>query len=147
MISAHGTLVYVNGIAVNELGDTTPPSLIRDAIEDTRHIAADDAYEPGRPRYGDLMFEVGYLATVMETLLDAWANDDRIAVRVEFPDGSEWSFDGFVIEIAPRAPVDDKLTASVVIRPTGVVLFDPQILLQEDGFNILQENGSRLIWS
>lgn len=43
---------------------------------------------------------------------------------IEFPDGTEWSFDGFLTEYNPSGPFGERMTANVTIKVTGDVSVD-----------------------
>lgn len=124
-ISAHGTIIKRNTIAIAELKDITPPPLTRKAIDTTTHNSDDDSYVVGIRRKGELQFMLNFLPSGEAThgattgLLEAWATGSKDRYDIEFPDGSSWLFSGFVINIAPKAPVDGAFEASVSIRPSG----------------------------
>lgn len=139
-MSAHGTVVArsgdpnwpdsapsggsVNFVDIAELEDITPPPLTRKAIDTTTHNQDDDRYVVGIRRHGDLSFKMNFIPNIgshdeFTGLLASWKQGLRDIYRITFPDGSTWIFSGFVTNFAPAAPVDEKLSASVSIRPTG----------------------------
>lgn len=130
-ISAQGTIIKRSGTAIAELRDITPPALTRNPIETTMHNSNDDSYVVGIRRKGELQFELGFLPSGEAThnavagLMKAWADGSKDLYEIDFPDGAKWYFSGFVVNIAPKAPVDDGLTASVSIRPSGGHIFTP----------------------
>lgn len=130
-ISAHGTLIKRNGVHIAELRDITLPALTRKAIETTTHNSDDDSYVVGIRRKGELQFMLNFLPSADAThdastgLLDAWATGSKDLYEVDFTDGAIWKFSGFVSNIAPKASVDDVLSASVSIRPSGGQIFLP----------------------
>src|SRR3954470_22253003 len=122
-ISAHGTIIKRNAVAIAELKDITPPALSRKPIETSTHNSSDDSYVVGMRRKGELQFMLNFLPFAEPThdastgLLDAWATGSKDRYNIEFPDGAAWLFSGFVTNIAPKAPVDGAFEASVSIRP------------------------------
>jgi len=130
-ISAHGTIIKRNGTPIAELRDITPPPLSRKAIETTTHNSDDDSYVAGIRRKGELQFMVNWLPDGEAThdattgLLDAWATGSKDGYEIDFPDGATWLFSGFVIGIAPKAPVDGAQDANITIRPSGGQIFLP----------------------
>jgi len=130
-ISAHGTIIKRNGTAIAELRDITPPPLSRNPIETTTHNSDDDSYVVGIRRKGELQFNVNFLPSGDAThdantgLLDAWATGSKDQYDIEFPDGANWMFSGFVSNIAPKNPVDGGFEASISIRPSGGQIFTP----------------------
>jgi hypothetical protein len=95
------------------------------------HNSEDDSYVVGIRRKGELQFELGFLPNDESThdnatgLIAAWSSGQKDFYDLVFPDGAHWYFSGFVTNIAPSAPVDDGLTASVSIRPSGGHIITP----------------------
>lgn len=134
-ISAHGTIIKRNGVAIAELKDITPPALTRKPIDTATHNSNDDSYVAGIRRKGELTFMINFLPSGEIThsaqfsgsgLLDAWATGSKDLYAIHFPSenggqssGAVWSFSGFVVNIAPKQPVDGVQEASVSIRPSG----------------------------
>lgn len=109
---------------IAELRDITPPGLTRNTIEMTTHNEEDDAYVVGIRRHGELEFNVNFVpdnATHdhLTGLQKSWFDGKRDIYRITYPDGTQWLFSGFVANIEPDAPVDDRLGADITIRPTG----------------------------
>ena len=109
---------------IAELRDITPPGLTRNMIEMTTHNEQDDSWIVGIRRHGELTFNVNFVPgngthDHLTGLQKAWFDGTRDIYRLTYPDGSAWLFSGFVANIEPDAPVDDRLGADVTIRPTG----------------------------
>lgn len=111
---------------IGELRDITPPALTRNEIEMTTHNEEDDSYVVGIRRHGTMTFNVNFVPSDSDVghdhltgLQKAWFDGTRDIYKVQYPDGSSWLFSGFVSNFAPSAPVDDRLSADVSIRPTG----------------------------
>lgn len=130
-ISAHGTIIKRNGTAIAELKDITPPPLTRKPIDTTTHNSDDDSYVVGIRRKGEMQFMMNFLPSgeasqnALTGLLKAWADGSKDRYDLLYPDGAIWMFSGFVSNIAPKAPVDGVLEASVSIRPSGGQIFTP----------------------
>lgn len=124
-ISAHGTLISRNGTEIAELRDITPPALTRNTIETSSQNSSDDSYVVGIRRKGELSFTLGFLPSGEAThnslagLVAAWNDGSKDLYLLTFPDGATWQFSGFVTNVAPTAPVDGGLEATVNIRPSG----------------------------
>jgi hypothetical protein len=139
-ISAQGTIVAVSVdpnwpdaapaggsvsfIDIGELGDLTPPALTRNPIETTTHNESDDRYIVGIRRHGELSMNLNFVPGLgsqdhLTGLQKKWFDGTRNIYRITYPDGSAWLFSGFVTGFEPDAPVDDRLSADVTIRPTG----------------------------
>lgn len=124
-ISAHGTLVYKNGVLVPELRDVIPPALSRDSFETTRMADTDDVYKVGIKKYGDLQFELNLLYTnvVHLNIISDWVNGTEDSWEIAFPDSTSWTFTGLVTSVAPDAPVDGVQKATVRVRVSGGISF------------------------
>lgn len=109
---------------IGELRDITPPALSRNEIELTNHNDQDDSYIVGIRRHGTMTVNVNFVPTLashdhLTGLQKAWFDGTRDIYQIEYPDGTIWVFSGFVTNVGPSAPVDDRLSADVSIRPTG----------------------------
>lgn len=132
-VSAHGTIIKRNGVTIAELKDITPPPLTRKPIETTTQNSDDDSYVVGVRRKGELQFMVNWLPSGDSThnattgLLEAWATGSKDRYDVFGPEADfwQWIFSGFVINIAPKSPVDGGQEASISIRPSGGQVFLP----------------------
>jgi hypothetical protein len=147
MISAHGTTITMNGTAIPELGNVTLPSLDRPVMERTRHADVDDEYWTDIRRYGQLVFDIGFVPgdPVHTALLEAWANASEDTYVVTVPEGPPWRLQGFVCGFQPGAPVDGLLRVTVNVQPSrGVNIRGLDYLLLESGDYLLQENSGRI---
>lgn len=142
-ISAQGTRVTRNGVDIAGLSDVVPPPLTRKAVDDTRHFEADERFEVGIRRAGLLEFDIDFPDA--DDLLTAWENDQTDAYVVIFADGAEWTFDGKVVDVSPKAAVEGRLVAHVAIRPTAAVDVGGELLLLENGGRLLLEDDGRII--
>lgn len=130
-ISAHGTIIQRNGEDIAELRDIIPPPLSRKPIETTTQNSSDDSYVVGIRRKGELGFLVNFLPGDDPThdsatgLIKAWNDGSKDRYNILYPDGSDWMFSGFVAGIAPKAGVDDVLSAQISVRPSGGHIFNP----------------------
>lgn len=143
-ISAQGTIISVSpdpnwpdsdpqGGALDfeeiaELGDITLPETSRNEIETTTHNQQDSRFIVGIRRTGTMTLNLNWLPGNSthdhHTGLQAKQVDgSRDIYRATFPDGSSMTFSGYVSNVAREAPVDNKLSATVTIRPTGAVQF------------------------
>lgn len=132
-MSAHGTIISRRPAAggsftaVGELRDITGPELMRNAIETSSHNDGDATFVVGIRRKGELSFEIGFnqSLTSHDGLRDSWQAGDRDTWLIDFVDGTDWVFSGYVTNLGPAMPVDDGFTASVTIQPTGGHIFTP----------------------
>lgn len=128
-VNAFGTLLKRNGTTVAEVNDITPPSLGRDEIEVTHHQSPNRWREfiKGLKDAGEFSMSINYIPTnsthnASTGLLADFANDTTVDTwTLVFPDTAltTWSFPGFMKGFAPKAPIDDKLSADVTMKVTG----------------------------
>ena len=128
-ISAHGTLVKRASVTIGELMDITPPSLLRNTFDTTNQNDADESFVVGVKRKGELQFTINFLPSGDSThgtvsgLMKAYTDGTKDLWQITYPDGSSWSFSGFVVNISPKAPVDGAMQADVTVRPTNAFVF------------------------
>jgi len=130
-ITSTGTILKRNGTAVAELRDITMPALQRNTFDTTNQNDADDSYALGVRRKGDLTFQINFLPSGETThgkasgLIYAWNSGTRDLWQGIYPDGSSWYCSGYVVGIAPKAPVDGALQADITIKLTNAFIFTP----------------------
>jgi hypothetical protein len=147
-ISAHGFTIELNDVGIPELRDITPPALNRESIEKTTRDQDDEDFWLDIRRYGELSFDMNFVLAepTHAALLDAFTEGTSDDYRLTFPDGAVWRFDGLVIGFRVVAAVDDKLWATVTVRPAQRVnVANVDFLLQENGDALLQENDGRIL--
>ena len=127
-ISAQGTIIRRNGTVIGNVRDITPPPLSRKEIEMTAHSDTEEVFVVGIRRKGPFTFNIGYNPANathdnVAGLIKAMIDGSYDGYEVEFPNGKIWAFSGYVTNFAPKAPVDDALTADVTIRPSDAMSF------------------------
>jgi hypothetical protein len=125
-ISAHGTLLYHNGVEVGELGDFTLPGLMRNEFDATTHNIDIDIWVMGVLRREPVTFPV-FFNSVEAThlaLRQSIIDNTEDEFKIVFPDGDEWLGSGFVRQVSQAAPVDGILSANVTIRLSGAMLIN-----------------------
>lgn len=120
--SPQGGVVAFEDIA--ELGNIKPPQKTRKEIETTVHNSNDERVIVGIRRKGGMTINLNFLPSNashdhLTGLQQAWDDGSRDIYQIEYPDGSGETFSGYVTNIGPSAPVDDKLSADVTIKPTN----------------------------
>lgn len=126
----HGTLFEVhNGAApgafveIAEVNDITPPSETTDVIDATHMQSPNKIREfiSGMTDPGEASFDMNFVpGSPSEDLILAWRDGGRRQCRITFPNGATWTFDGLCTGYEPAVPTDDKMTATVTVKVTGV---------------------------
>ena len=133
-IASHATLVAVQLVpggtftTIAELGDITPPELMRNEHDATTQNINIDAYVMGVLRRSQISFPINFLPgdnthdhlTGLVALLVA---NTVTGFRVTFPDAAatKWIMSGQVQGLKPSAPVDGKLSAAITLRMSGLM--------------------------
>ena len=131
-ISSHGTLVSYQATpggafaTIAELGDITPPALSRNEFDATTQEKDIDSYALGVLRRGALTVPLNFLPTNgthdhLTGIYKLLVANTVTGFKVTFPDATVWVMSGQVQAIAPKAPVDGKLSADVTLRMSGLM--------------------------
>lgn len=140
-ISGHGTIIARAPNAtptifedIAELGgDIMVPDLTRKEIDTSIHNQDIDKYVLGMLRRSSITFPINYVAADgthdnVTGLYSAIRTNSIDGYRITFPDGDVWVCSGQVSAIKKKAPVDDKLSADVTIRPTGAFTINGMVI-------------------
>ena len=131
-ISSHGTLVAFQKTPggaftdIAELGDITPPEMMRNEFDATTQEKDIDSYVLGVLRRGAFTVPLNFLPTNdthdhLTGLYKHLIDNTITGYRVTFPDATAWVMSGQVKGITPKAPVDGKLAADVTLRFSGLM--------------------------
>lgn len=133
VLSGHGTLISRAPVAtpgtftvIAELGDVTPPELMRNEFDAVSQQDNIDSYVMGMLRRGQLKVPLNFIPTNathdhLTGLYKALITEPPPyeGYKLTYPDATQLVFSGQVQSIIPRAPVDGKLSADVTIRLSG----------------------------
>jgi len=103
------------------------PSVSRDTIDVTSldSTGGYKEYVPGFRDSGEISLTMNFTATTYEIMLDDFESDNLINYKIETPDGSTWTFAGYVTELSLSASTGDKITSNVTIKISGPVTYTP----------------------
>lgn len=114
---------------IGAITNFTPPSATRDIIDVTSSDSVDFVreYIPGLTDPGEASFEMNWdLGAISDTLLRTLSIERGIrtwrATFTQYTPARTITFAGFVQSYDPDAPMEDKMTASVTIKVTGVAV-------------------------
>lgn len=106
---------------IGEQTNITPPSIAADAVDATHSESPSGRREfiPGLVDEGEVSFDINYEpgAAAFATLLSKLRQ--VVTARLVFPNSSKWQFSGILTAVAPEAPIDAKMSASVTFKLTG----------------------------
>jgi hypothetical protein len=123
-ISAHGTIIRMNGNVIGRVRDIKGPARTRNVFDASTHNDEDNIVVVGIRRKGPLTFMINYLPGTDLPSPDAdidaaYESGSKDTYTLTYPDGGGIGFDGFVTNVNPAAPVDGLLSADVTITPSG----------------------------
>ncbi len=123
-ISAHGTILRMNGNVVGRVRDITGPPRTRNVFDASTHNDDDNIVVVGIRRKGPLTFAINYLPGTDLPSPDAdidaaYQAGTKDSYTLTYPDGGGIGFDAFVTNISVKAPVDGLLAEDVTLTPTG----------------------------
>lgn len=106
-----------------EVTSVTPPNLQRDTIDAT-HMLSTERYREfiaGLRDGGECSIEMNFVpgGSAMTFLLADFASNSAVPYKIVFPNSQAWTFDAFVTDIGPEAPLDDKMVNSITFKITG----------------------------
>jgi predicted secreted protein len=117
------TLTVPALVDVGEVLNVTPPSATADRIDAT-HMQS-----PGRRREyiaglidaGESSFEIQWVpgGPTDELIRGLMASGSVVQHEIEFPNGVTCSYDAAITGFERSVPLDDKLTATVTVAPSG----------------------------
>ena len=122
-MKAFGTKFKRDDTVIAKVVSIDGPSMEREEIEVTAHDSEDGFREfvPGLADAGEISLELRFIPTDASHLglLSDFEDGTEKNYKLEFPDETEWSFDGFPTSFEPTAEMEDVLSASVTIKLTG----------------------------
>ena len=118
-VSTGITLTFESGFLA-EIIDVTPPGASRPSIDTSHMTSASNRrlFKPGKlVDEGEAEFMIGFFPGTTPPIDEAASE-----VVMTFPDSaaSVWTFDAFMTDYKPGAPLEDKMTATVTLKVTGL---------------------------
>ncbi|MFT6772469.1 MAG: hypothetical protein ACJA1L_000173 [Paracoccaceae bacterium] len=108
---------------IGEVIDITPPPLTTDQVEATHFLSAGGVreYIPGLKTPGEGSLTINWVpGDASDLILQALLTSGSVrSHQVTFPNGTIWTFDGYVKGFAPSTPIGDRMTAVVTIQSSG----------------------------
>ncbi len=111
-----------------EVYNITPPSATADQVDVTHMQSPDRRREfiAGLIDGGEASFEMNWIPgsdadEELNAILDAEADERRRTWRIIYPNNVVHTFDADLTGYEPAVPTDDKMTATVTLKVTGVV--------------------------
>lgn len=112
-----------------EVLDLNAPNETTDKIETSHMQSPDNSKEfiPGLTDGGETSFDINFLPGVsddaaIQALRHPTGNQN---FRITYPNGAKWVFSGFLAGYAPKAPVNDRMRATVTFKISGSYVETP----------------------
>ena len=110
---------------IEEVSNLTPPPFTIDTVDATHMQSANRTREfiAGINDPGNTTFTINWVpgSATDVALRGVAAGFTQFMIRETFPNGAYWTMSGILTGYAPSAPLDDKMSAEVTIKVTGVV--------------------------
>lgn len=109
-------------VAIASITSLSGPGLSRDTIDMTAHDSPGQWEEHlgGIKRSGELTAEINRRPDIHDVLTADFDDDEPRSYRMSWPSGAVWTFDAILTGYEPDSPHDDKLSATVTWKLTGV---------------------------
>lgn len=115
---------------LGEVTNITPPGWSRDTVDATNEQSpgAHREFIAGLADAGEVAIDINYVpggaaAASIEAEKALTGPSAAITRRITFPDGSYLTFVGILSGAEPDAPIDDKMSASLTFKVSGVPTF------------------------
>jgi hypothetical protein len=111
--------------SVSEVLDMEIPRFTQDTVEATHMESPNNFIEriAALKDPGEYTFTINFNKTQYDTL-DGLAGTTKWW-RVQTPADDTWKFQGFISEIGGEMPLNDRITAEIVITITGAITYTP----------------------
>lgn len=112
-----------NGVSYNNVAEVTkitPPQYQREAIEAT-HQGSPNGYKEyiaGLLDASTVTVEINYVPSASDPIIAAMQAGVG-QFRITFPNNVTCTFSGVITEYSPETPIDDKMSATISIMPSG----------------------------
>jgi hypothetical protein len=126
-IASKGTVLKRATVAVGNITTLSGPSMTAATIDVTDHDSTAMEYAAGMVDGGEVSFDINFRSTAGQQAVRDDLGEGPAAYVIEFPGGISAAFSALVTAFGPAAGgVNDKLSASVTLKVTGVVTWtDP----------------------
>lgn len=104
-----------------EVTSITPPGMSRDSVEVTHMSSPDTAREfiGGLIDGGEFSIEINFIPAASDVVFTA-LQAARASWQILFNNDIAWTFEAFCTNYSPSNPFDDKMTASVTFKVSGI---------------------------
>lgn len=108
---------------IAEVMEITPPNQQSDDIEVTHYKSPGKKREfiQGLTDPGEMTFGINWIPSdATDVILQALkASGAKRDMKITWPNGVVWTFNGYIKGFEPTAPIDDRMTATITVRVSG----------------------------
>lgn len=110
--------------SLGQVTSLTPPALAVDAIDVTHMQTTSGTREfiPGLMDPGECSMEMNFLPGSASEALILSVLRTKVKLRNTYPGGETSTFDAIITGYAPAVPMDDKMTATLTVKVSGVAV-------------------------
>lgn len=106
-----------------ELIDIKPPNQQSDDVEVTNYKSPNRTkeYIPGLIEPGEMTFDINWIPSdATDQIIQALKTSGAVrAMKITWPNGVTWSWDGYIKGFEPTAPLNDRMTGTVTVKVSG----------------------------
>lgn len=108
-------------VAIANVSNISGPGLTRETIDVSAHDSPDATREfvGGLKDPGEVSADLNFDPAAHDTLIDD-LDEQEHNYRITWPEGTTWTFAAILTGFEPGAPIDDKLSASVTWKVSGM---------------------------
>jgi hypothetical protein len=122
-----GTVLSINAgsgyVDMAEVFDITAPNETTKTIDATHYGSTAQEFILGLPDNGECVFKLNWIpSNATEDLILGIPRGTPVPIRITWPNGITWTFNGIRTGFQPTAPIEDRMTANVTFKVTGSVI-------------------------
>ncbi len=123
-IDGAGICYFIGALEIAEVTDISdPPGKSREALDASHHKSPNKMkeYISGFGEIGEVKFNINWIPGDDESdALFGYVDSGEVVVhRHVWPNGHEFSFSGFIMDLTPAAPLNGILQMTVTVRTSG----------------------------
>ncbi|HUT12399.1 MAG TPA: phage tail tube protein [Thermoguttaceae bacterium] len=129
-VSAYGTVIDFATVAYAGVKSISGPGVSVDMLDVSTHDAGTGyrTFVPGLADGGELTVEAVFddaNEAIVAAHLATPYNNSVLAIEITFPGDIVWAFNAFISGYEPSAAVDGDCTATITLKVTGAITYDP----------------------
>lgn len=108
---------------IAEVMDIKPPNQQTADVKVTHYASPNgmEEYIGGLTDPGEATFGINWIPNdaTDQIILGLKASKEKRDMKITWPNGTTWTFNGYIKGFEPAAPIEDRMTATVTVRVSG----------------------------